>query len=88
MFDGEVAHVGRPAVEAAQAGGEPMTVQLADVDRAVIDGEFRGYFDVIPVAFRAIQAGRIGVFVVREGDGQGSPRLLLGPGKQKTAGQG
>jgi pyruvate/2-oxoglutarate dehydrogenase complex dihydrolipoamide dehydrogenase (E3) component len=42
----EVAHVGVPAGEAARAGAEPITVRLADVDRAVIDGESDGFLRV------------------------------------------
>jgi len=52
----EVAHVGLPAVEAAQAGGEPITVHLADVDRAVIDGESDGFLRVHHQSGRIIAA--------------------------------
>ena len=52
----EVAHVGLPAVEAAQADGEPMTIQLGDVDRAVIDGEPDGFLRVHHQSGRIIAA--------------------------------
>jgi pyruvate/2-oxoglutarate dehydrogenase complex dihydrolipoamide dehydrogenase (E3) component len=52
----EVAHVGLPAIEAAQAGGEPITVRLADVDRAVIDGESDGFLRVHHQSGRIIAA--------------------------------
>ena len=39
----EVAHVGLTPVDAVKSGAEPVTVPLADVDRAVIDGEGEGF---------------------------------------------
>jgi pyruvate/2-oxoglutarate dehydrogenase complex dihydrolipoamide dehydrogenase (E3) component len=52
----EVAHVGVPAGEAARAGAEPITVRLADVDRAVIDGESDGFLRVHHQGGRIIAA--------------------------------
>jgi pyruvate/2-oxoglutarate dehydrogenase complex dihydrolipoamide dehydrogenase (E3) component len=52
----EVAHVGLPPAEAAQAGGEPITVRLTDVDRAVIDGESDGFLRVHHRSGRIIAA--------------------------------
>ena len=52
----EVAHVGLPPLEAAQAGGEAVTVPLADVDRAVIDGESDGFLRVHHQGGRIIAA--------------------------------
>ena len=52
----EVAHVGLTAVEAAQAGGEPITVALTDVDRAVIDGEADGFLRIHHLRGRVIAA--------------------------------
>lgn len=52
----EVAHVGLPAFEAARAGGEPITVHLADVDRAVINGESDGFLRVHHRSGRIIAA--------------------------------
>ena len=52
----EVARVGLSPAEAAQAGGEPITVQLADVDRAVIDGESDGFLRVHHQSGRLIAA--------------------------------
>ena len=42
----EVAHVGEKPEEIAARGAECLTVQLADVDRAVIDGDVQGFFKV------------------------------------------
>jgi pyruvate/2-oxoglutarate dehydrogenase complex dihydrolipoamide dehydrogenase (E3) component len=52
----EVAHVGLPPLEAAQAGGQQITVPLADVDRAVIDGESDGFLRVHHQGGRIIAA--------------------------------
>ena len=52
----EVAHVGLTPAEAAQAGGEPITVPLTDVDRAVIDGEADGFLRVHHQGGRIIAA--------------------------------
>ena len=42
----EVAHVGLSPVEAIQSGAESLTIPLADVDRAVIDGDSEGFLRV------------------------------------------
>jgi pyruvate/2-oxoglutarate dehydrogenase complex dihydrolipoamide dehydrogenase (E3) component len=42
----EVAHVGLRPVDAVRSGAQPVTVSLADVDRAVIDGEREGFVRV------------------------------------------
>jgi pyruvate/2-oxoglutarate dehydrogenase complex dihydrolipoamide dehydrogenase (E3) component len=42
----EVAHVGLSPIEAIKAGVEPITIPLADVDRAVIDEDTEGFFRV------------------------------------------
>ena len=42
----EVAHVGLAPAEAIRAGGQAITVPLADVDRAVIDGESDGFLRI------------------------------------------
>jgi pyruvate/2-oxoglutarate dehydrogenase complex dihydrolipoamide dehydrogenase (E3) component len=42
----EVAHVGPPAEEAARLGADSITVQLSDVDRAVIDAETPGFLKI------------------------------------------
>jgi pyruvate/2-oxoglutarate dehydrogenase complex dihydrolipoamide dehydrogenase (E3) component len=42
----EVAHVGDKPEAIAARGAECLTVQLADVDRAVIDGEFQGFLKI------------------------------------------
>jgi pyruvate/2-oxoglutarate dehydrogenase complex dihydrolipoamide dehydrogenase (E3) component len=42
----EVAHVGLSPVEAIRAGAEPLTIPLAEVDRAVIDGDSEGFLRV------------------------------------------
>lgn len=39
----EVAHVGLAPVEAVRSGAQPITVPLADIDRAVIDGDLEGF---------------------------------------------
>jgi pyruvate/2-oxoglutarate dehydrogenase complex dihydrolipoamide dehydrogenase (E3) component len=42
----EVAHVGEKPDEIAARGAECLTVELADVDRAVIDGEGQGFLNI------------------------------------------
>jgi len=42
----EVAHVGLAPVDAVRSGAQPVTISLADVDRAVIDGESEGFLRV------------------------------------------
>ena len=42
----EVAHVGLAAEEAARLGADMVTVQLSDVDRAVIDAEAEGFLRI------------------------------------------
>ena len=42
----EVAHVGPPPYEAARLGAECLTVQLTDVDRAVIDADADGFLRI------------------------------------------
>jgi pyruvate/2-oxoglutarate dehydrogenase complex dihydrolipoamide dehydrogenase (E3) component len=42
----EVAHVGAAAGEAARLGAESVTVRLADVDRAVIEGDTDGFLRI------------------------------------------
>jgi pyruvate/2-oxoglutarate dehydrogenase complex dihydrolipoamide dehydrogenase (E3) component len=42
----EVAHVGLSPIEAIRTGAEPLTIPLADVDRAVIDGDSEGFVRV------------------------------------------
>jgi pyruvate/2-oxoglutarate dehydrogenase complex dihydrolipoamide dehydrogenase (E3) component len=42
----EVAHVGLSPIEAIRSGAEPLTIPLADVDRAVIDGDSEGFVRV------------------------------------------
>ncbi len=42
----EVAHVGPPAEEAARLGADTVTVQLSEVDRAVIDAEPEGFLRI------------------------------------------
>ena len=42
----EVAHVGPTAEEAARLGADTVTVQLSDVDRAIIDAEAEGFLRI------------------------------------------
>ena len=52
----EVAHVGLSPVDAVKSGAEPVTVPLADVDRAVIDGEDAGFVRIHHVRGRIVAA--------------------------------
>jgi pyruvate/2-oxoglutarate dehydrogenase complex dihydrolipoamide dehydrogenase (E3) component len=52
----EVAHVGVTTEEATAQGATPITVRLADVDRAVIDGEVEGFLRIHHHAGRIVAA--------------------------------
>jgi pyruvate/2-oxoglutarate dehydrogenase complex dihydrolipoamide dehydrogenase (E3) component len=52
----EVAHVGLSPVDSVKSGAEPVTVPLADVDRAVIDDDGEGFVRIHHVRGRIVAA--------------------------------